>query len=356
MTLLLDNDDVLRVIDLGACIAALELAFRDLAAGDATNRPRSHSYTPLGDGHHYLFKSMDGALPRFGVHAIRMSSDHTHEFTRAGRRRREKLPLAPGGRYVGLVILFDIKTLVPLAIVQDGELQRVRVGCTSAIAAKCLARADAARVGIVGTGWQAETQLLALARVRETREVSAYSTDPGHVRRFCERMTRRLGIPVTAARSAREVLRGADVVVLATNSHDPVIEGEWLEPGQHVNSVQSHELDGATLERATLIAVRSADPATFHFPPGRGPVESTEVRALPERLAAKVVPLGDLLLSGGTRRAPGDITLFTGGGLGASSGLGIQFAAAAYTVYAAARAAGVGRELPTEWFTQTAKP
>ena len=356
MTLLLDNDDVLRVLDLGACINALEHAFRDLAAGDATNRPRSHTYTPLGDGHHYLFKSMDGALPRFGIHAIRMSSDHTHELARGGKRRREKLPLAPGGRYVGLVILFDIHELVPLAIIQDGELQRARVGCTSAIAAKCLARPDAHRVAMIGTGWQAETQLLALARVRDTREVSAYSTDPDHVLRFCERMTGRLGIAVSAASSAREALRGADVVVLATNSHDPVIEGEWLEPGQHVNSVQSHELDDATLERAALIAVRSADPATFHFPPGKGPVEATEVRTLPQRLAAKVVQLGDLLLDGGARRAPSDITLFTGGGLGASSGLGIQFAAAAYAVYQAARSARIGRELPTEWFTQTAKP
>lgn len=356
MTLLLDNDDVLRVLDLGACIDALEHAFRDLAAGDATSRPRSHTYTPLADGHHYLFKSMDGALPRFGVHAIRMSSDHTHEFTRAGRRRREKLPLAPGGRYVGLVILFDIKTLVPLAIVQDGELQRVRVGCTSAIAARCLARNDARRIGVVGTGWQAETQLLALARVREILEVHAYSTEPDHVTAFAEQMTRRLGIPVAAAPSARDAIRDADIVVLATNSHDPVIASEWLQPGQHVNSVQSHELDDGTLERAAIIAVRSMEAATFHHPAGRAPVEASEVRELGPELRPKLVSLGDVLLGRAGRRSVEDITLFTGGGLGASSGLGIQFAAAAYTVYQAARAAGVGRELPDEWFTQTAKP
>ncbi len=100
MTLLLSNDDVLRVLDPAACIEALEVAFRDLATGEAVNRPRSHTYTPLGDGHFYLFKSMDGAIPRLGVQAIRMSSDHTHEFRRDGKRRREKLPLAPGGRFV----------------------------------------------------------------------------------------------------------------------------------------------------------------------------------------------------------------------------------------------------------------
>ena len=257
---------------------------------------------------------------------------------------------------MGLVILFDIKRLVPLAIVQDGELQRVRVGCTSAIAAKCLARVDASRVGIIGTGWQAETQLLALARVRDIRAVRAYSTEPEHASSFAERMTGRLGLPVTAAPSAHDAIHEADIVVLATNSHDPVIAGEWLTPGQHVNSVQSHELDDATLERAAIIAVRSVEAATFHHPAGKAPVEASEVRELAPGLRSKLVPLGELLRGRTGRRTTDDITLFTGGGLGASSGLGIQFAAAAYAVYHAARAAGVGRELPDEWFTQTAKP
>ncbi|HET7701384.1 MAG TPA: ornithine cyclodeaminase family protein [Candidatus Limnocylindria bacterium] len=356
MTLLLDNADVLRVLDLDACITALEEAFGDLASGRATNRPRSHSYTPLGEGRHYLFKSMDGSLPRHGVHALRLSSDHTHEFTRDGRRRREKIASAPGGRYVGLVLLFDIETLVPLAIIQDGELQRARVGCTSAVAARHLARTDARRVALVGSGWQAEMQLRALARVRDLADVRVYSTDPTHAERFCARLAPEVGIPVAPARTARETVADADIVVLATNSHDPVIAGAWLEPGQHVNSVQSHEIDDATLDRAALIAVRSRDAATFHFPPGQGPVEATEVRDPPADLRRKMAELGEVIAGRAGRRSPEDITLFTGGGLGVSSGLGIQFAAAGYAVYRAARDAGVGRELPTEWFTETAKP
>jgi ornithine cyclodeaminase/alanine dehydrogenase-like protein (mu-crystallin family) len=157
MTLLLSNDDVLRVLDPRACIDALEVAFADLATGDAVNRPRSHTYTPLGGGHWYLFKSMDGSVPRLGVQAIRLSSDHTHEREQDGKRRRDKLALAPGGRYVGLVLLFDIRALEPLAILQDGELQRMRVGCTSALAAKHLSRETSRVVGLIGSGWQAET-------------------------------------------------------------------------------------------------------------------------------------------------------------------------------------------------------
>lgn len=344
------------MIDPRASIAALEVAFGDLAAGVAVDRPRSHTYTPLGDGHWYLFKSMDGSVPRLGVQAIRMSSDHTHEFAREGKRRREKLAMAPGGRYVGLVLLFDIHTLEPLAIIQDGELQRMRVGCTSALAAKHLARADASAVGLIGSGWQAETQLVALAAVRHLREIRAYSTNPERLRAFCRLVTPKVGVEVRPVASAREAVEDADIVVCATNSHDPVVDGAWLVPGQHLNSVQSHELDDRTLERADVVVVRSHQPATFHHPPGNAPVEAAEVRHVDARLRAKMAELGEVVRGRAGRRSSRDITLFTGGGLGASSGLGIQFAAVADAVYRAAKAAGLGREIPTDQLTETAKP
>jgi alanine dehydrogenase len=356
MTLLLENADVERLLDVQECIDALELAFRDLVEGRAVNRPRSHSYLPLGDGHFYLFKSMDGGLPSRGVHAIRLSSDHIQETERSGHRLREKLPRAPGDRYVGLVLLFDVQSLVPLAIVQDGYLQRMRVGCTSALAARHLARDDARVVGLIGSGWQAGAQLEALAAVRPLREVRAYSTNPERLAAFCAERSIRLRIAVRPVASGREAIRAADVVVLATNSYDPVLAGTWLEPGQHVNSVQSHELDAATLERASLIVVRSREPATFHHPPGQVPIEAAEVKALDARLIGKVVELGEVVAGRAGRRQADEVTLFTGGGLGASSGLGVQFAAVAHVVYAAAKRRGLGREIPTEWLTETAKP
>lgn len=356
MTLLLSNDDVERVLTVEGCLEALEVAFLDLAEGRAVNRPRSHSYTPLGEGHHYLFKSMDGGIPRWGVHAIRMSSDHTHEFSRDDRRRREKLPKAPGGRYVGLVMLFDIHTLEPLAIIQDGFLQRLRVGCTSALAAKHLSRPDSSVVGLIGSGWQAGAQLMALQKVRAVKEYRAYSTDPGRLRAFCLEMSTRLGQEVRPVGSARDAVIGADIVACATNSHDPVIDGDWLVPGQHIGSVQSHELDQRTLERAAIIGIRSRDAATFHYLPGQAPVEAREVKVPDERLGAKMAELGEIVAGRAGRRSADEITLFTGGGLGVSSGLGIQFCAVGYAVYTAAKAAGLGQEIPTEWFLETAKP
>jgi ornithine cyclodeaminase/alanine dehydrogenase-like protein (mu-crystallin family) len=350
VTLLLDNADVRRVLDMPAAIGALEAAFVDYARAAAVNRPRSHTYTDLGGGLHYLLKTMDGSLPRLGVHALRVTSDLTHERFDNGRRRREKLPAAPGERYVGFVLLFDIEKLVPLALVHDGYLQRVRVGATSALAAGRLARSDARVAAVIGAGGQAEMQIKGLREVRELHEVRVWSPRRDALEVFC---AANAGTP---AASAREAIEGADVVALATNSYDPVLDGEWLEPGQHVGSVQGHELDPRTLQRASLIVVRSNEEATFHYAPGHAPVAAAERHRADALVAARVAELGEVLTGAAGRQSDDEITLFTGGGTGASSGLGIQFAAVAHLVYESALAAGVGRELPTEWFTQEEKP
>lgn len=343
MTLLLANEDVRELLSMRACIDALEAAFGDYADGAAVNRPRSHTYTDLGEGRHYLFKTMDGSLPRAGVHALRLSSDLTWEHD----GRRDKLPAAPGERYVGLVLLFDVERLVPLAIVHDGELQRIRVGATSALAAGRLARPDARVAGVIGAGWQAATQVEGLRTVRELDEIRVYAPTRGKLEAFCDEHG------TTPVGSAREALRDADVVALATNSHEPVLDGAWLEPGQHVGSVQGHELDAETIRRAGLVVVRSREQATFHYAPGHAPREAQGHKQLD---GADVVELGEVVAGRAGRRSPAEITLFTGGGSGASSGLGIQFAAVANAVYLAARERGVGRDLPTEWFTQREKP
>jgi ornithine cyclodeaminase/alanine dehydrogenase-like protein (mu-crystallin family) len=350
MTLLLTNDDVRRVLTMRDCIDALDAAFRDYAHGRAVNRPRSHTYTDLGGGRHYLLKTMDGSLPRLGVHALRVTSDLTQEHTANGHRRRDKLPAAPGGTYVGLILLFDIETLVPLAIVHDGELQRMRVGATSALAARALARRDARVAAVIGAGWQAAAQVAGLREVRELDEIRVFSTTRERLESFAREHDAR---PVE---SAREAIDGADVVALATNAYEPVLDASWLEPGQHVGSVQGHELDDATLERADLVVVRSREEATFHYAPGHAPLAAAERKRLDRRAPSTVVELGEVLTGAAGRRSPDDVTLFTGGGTGASSGLGIQFAAVAQVVYERARDAGAGRELPTEWFTQEEKP
>ena len=346
MTLLLTNDDVRGVLDMRACIDALEEAFLDYARGDAVNRPRSHTYTDLGGGRHYLLKTMDGSLPRHGVHALRVTSDLTHEHD----GRRDKIPAAPGERYVGLVLLFDHAELRPLALVHDGYLQRMRVGATSALAARLLARPASRVAAVIGAGWQAGAQVEGLRAVLDLDEIRVYGPTREKLEAFCAEHD------ATPARSVEEAVAGADVVALATNAYRPVLHAELLEPGQHVGSVQGHELEADVLERADLVVVRSREEATFHFAPGHAPLAAAERKRLEHLGPVELVELGEVVTGAAGRRSADDVTLFTGGGTGASSGLGIQFAAVANVVYRRALLEGAGNQLPDEWFTQKEKP
>jgi len=192
MTLLLNAREIEQVLTMRDAVSAMEEGFHDLAAGNGVNRPRSHTYVPRplppDEDRFYLFKSMDGALPRLGMHGLRISSDLLVEHAVGGKRRREKIPAAPGGKYVGLLILFSLDTLEPLAIMPDGYLQRIRVGATSAVAARCLARTNVRRAAVIGTGWQAGAQVNGLFEVFPSIEgMKVYSLNAAHRAAFAEK-------------------------------------------------------------------------------------------------------------------------------------------------------------------------
>jgi alanine dehydrogenase len=356
MTIILNNDEIKQMLGMKDYIEAMEDAFIDLANGFAVNRPRSHTYSPIDDNTYYLFKSMDGSIPRYGVHALRITSDVVQERVVDGKIRREKLPAAPGNKWLGLVQLFNIQTGELLAIMQDGYLQRMRVGATSGLAAKYLSRPESSRVGMYGTGWQAGAQLMALCEVRNIKEIKVYSTNKDNRDRFAKEMTRLLGIPVIPT-DQRDVVDDVDILVAATNSLDPVFDGNWLKPGMHVNSLQNGELDTVTIQRSDVIAVRASDISTHWSAPGLQPREATKVATLNTSDEVKLQELGAIMTGRASGRISADqITLFGGSGTGGSSGLGIQFAAAAYKIYEKARSMGVGREIPTDWFLEDVHP
>ncbi len=356
MTLVLSNEDVQQVLCMSDCMQVLREAFVDYEQGRAANRPRSHTYTPISEDEYYLFKSMDGSVPRYGVHGLRLSSDRLLQRTVGGARRREKLPAGPGGTYLGLVMLFSIETLELLAILQDGYLQRTRVGATSGLAAAALARKDSRVVGMFGSGWQAEGQLLALQEVRELEEVKVYSPNSAHCAAFVARMNQQLRVPVRSVDSPQQVVDGSDIVVAATNSSEPVFDSQWVVPGQHVNSLQGRELDDGMLDKADVIVVRSRDAPSHWFAGDAVPEEIARAKKTSSVHQAKTFELGSVLAGKEGRTGEQEVTLFGGSGMGGSAGLGIQFAAVGHLVYERARAAGLGREVPSEWFLQTLRP
>lgn len=357
MTLFLKNEEVEQVLTMDDAIAGMEIAFSDLAKGEAVNRPRSHSYAQLAEDTFYCLKTMDGVIPRLGVAAIRLASDITYEPSIGGLRRLEKLRLLPGNKYLGLVLLFSIHNGELLAIMQDGFLQTMRVGATSALAARCLARENSHVVGLFGTGGQAGPQLQGLCAVRKISKVKLYSPNEEHRRNFARIWEKRLEIEIQVEDEARPVVQGVDIVAPATSSLDPVFSGDWLEPGQHVNSLQSGELDRKTYERASVVATRATERSTFYMTGKQIPRQFLKTQHFTSEFEPKLRTLGGLLNKTEIgRTSTEEITLFGGTGTGPSSGLGIQFAAVGIKIYEAARKKGLGWEIDSELFCEDIQP
>ena len=353
--LLLDNDDVKQVLEVGACMDALEDAYRAQAAGRTYSRPRTQLYMPLAEaGLSYCLKTTEGALLDGRYATLRLTSDVVSEAAVDGVTRRSKVARGAGGTYCGLIMVFSAETLEPVALLHDGYLQLFRVACTSALGARLLARPDASSMGLLGTGGQAWTHLMAMSAVRKLRSVRVYSPNPEHRDIFAERARRELGLAAEAVGSAREAVEGADLVVAATNTSQPIVNGAWIAKGAFVVSIvsgdlktQRRELDDETMRRAALVVSHAKETARAQRHGDLwGPVEAgilkwEDIHDLSEVVAGKAPG----------RQRPEDITVFKN-----NVGIGLQFAAVAPRVYELARSKGIGRKLPAEWFLQSMKP
>src|SRR6185503_6394815 len=219
MTLILSNQDAEELLPMGDCIAALEEAYRELAHERAASAVRSDAVcTTAHPGAVYSLKLMGGVIPSLGVSAVRLNSD----IITYGNQRQVKLPLAPGNRYTGLVLLFSTHTGEPLAIFPDGVLQRMRVGAASALGVKYLARPDATTVGLIGAGWQAGGQVMAITALRKVDLIRCYSPTREKREAFCAEMSERTGVTVRPVATPEEAVRGAGIVSCATNASQQV--------------------------------------------------------------------------------------------------------------------------------------
>jgi ornithine cyclodeaminase/alanine dehydrogenase-like protein (mu-crystallin family) len=163
-----------------------------------------------------------------------------------------------------LVLLFDTANGRLLSLMQADQLGRIRTGAASGVATKYLARPDASRAAVIGTGRQARTQLQAIAAVRKLAGVKAYGRNQDRLRNFCREMSDDLGVPVEPAASADDAVRFGEIVCTATTTQTPVVLGDCLQPGTHVNAIGANmanrrELDDEAVRRASLIAVDSAE-------------------------------------------------------------------------------------------------
>ncbi len=357
----LSNADVEQVLTLGECLDALEQAYKEHALGLSANRPRNHTFFPVEDprypGFRFRFKSQEGGNLSAGVWALRITSDMAGLETLAGGvKRRRLIPAAPGGTFVGLVTLYSMKTLEPLAVMHDSYMQKLRVGATSAIGIRELANPDARVAGLFGSGWQAQAHLEYLVLVRPgIEEVRVYSPTPAHRRAFAEEWSAKTGKRIVAVDHSRDAVAGCQIVICATAAVDPCFDGRWLDPGTHVTAITSpdgtlparRELDDTTFDRADVIIVLSKE--QIHHDSQidiLGPVE----RGL--KKWEEIGELGDLLVGRFTGRTrPAQLTIFAN-----NTGMGLQFAAVGARALALAEAKGLGHEVPTEWFLEDTTP
>jgi alanine dehydrogenase len=238
------------------------------------------------------------------------------------------------------VPLFRSTTGEMAALIEADALGQIRTGAATGVATKYLANANARSAGIIGTGYQARTQLEAIAAVRVLKRVRAFGRNAERRAQFCRDMSARIGVAVEPVDSGEKAVRDADIVVTATSAMKIVLEGPWLSPGVHVNAIganwaQKRELDDAAVSRADVIAVDSIEQAKMEAGDLILPfaIDATRWDAVRE--------LGGIV-AGKTpgRTSASQITLFK------SNGIAIWDLAVAVRVYELAIARGMGQSIP----------
>jgi alanine dehydrogenase len=240
MTLFLSESDVRELLPMQKALECVEASFVAQGTDRAINRSRERILLPQVSLHY-----LAGALP-----------DSQHLGMKIYTVTRDDFRF--------LVLLFDAVTGKLLSLMQADRLGRIRTGAASGIATKYLARPEASRAAVIGTGRQACTQLQAIAGVRKLTGVRAFGRNQERLLNFCREMSEDLGIPVEAAATADDAVRFGEIVSTATSAQQPVVRGECLQPGTHVNAIGANmanrrELDDEAVRRATLIAVDSVE-------------------------------------------------------------------------------------------------
>jgi alanine dehydrogenase len=360
--LFIHNDVVEEILNMEDCIAAQEQAFRDLAEGRATHRPRSDIYAPCEreDGY-YRWGTMEGCSG--GYLAIRMKSDiMTWPQDADGNWTEDKYCVQPG-TYCGLIMVFSAMNGEPLAFINDGVLQHMRVGGGGGIGAKYLARKNAATVGLLGSGGMARTYLRAYCAVRGIRSVKVYSPTKANRDAFASEMSRKLNIEITPVGSAEEAVRGADIVSSCTDSMAPTFDADWLSPGQHVTMLGPMEISNDVLDRCDVkisqggagldLQGKGIEQGIGHSPMAWVAGSDDERKRLPAKqenfnFIVDFPDFGDLVNDPSIGRTDDDqITFYHNVG-----NQGLQFSSVGGLVYEKALEAKVGRHMPTEWFLQ----
>jgi alanine dehydrogenase len=315
--LLLSEENVRELLPMKECVEVMDRLFQDAGAGGAVNASRYRIPLP-GGGSHQVMAGMSTALGATGLKTY------------------------AGGRGSGsnmLVLLYGLNPVGPVALLSANALGAIRTGAASGVATKYMAREDAQSVGVIGSGRQARTQLAAICAVRPITQAWVYSPTPERRAAFAQEMAASLGIAIEAVESAEAAVAKADIVATITNSRDPVLKGEAIRPGTHINAAGSNswmrrELDETAIKRSALIVVDDLPQAKTE---AGDLIWAYEQRAFQWEQVAELGQLAAKRIPG--RPSTDAITLFE------SQGIGMEDVAAGMHVYRKAIERGLGQQV-----------
>jgi ornithine cyclodeaminase/alanine dehydrogenase-like protein (mu-crystallin family) len=319
--LIANQDQVTELLPMGECIDVMADALSMLASGDVRLPLRTMLLLPNGQNLIGLMPAYLGGIEAVGVKVI------------------AAFPTNQGSEYdshQGVVLLFDSAYGLLRAIVDGTAVTAIRTAAVSGVATRLLARPDASTLALLGAGTQAHTHLAAMLHVRPIRHVRVYSHPFAGAVIFAEREAKRHGIEIEAVETAEAAVRGADIICTVTTSHEPVVRGDWIAGGTHINAVgaftpTTRELDSAAVVKARLYVDRReaafSEAGEFLIPKGERLIGDDHI----------VGELGELLVGRAPgRTAPEQITLFK------SLGIAIEDLAAAHYIWQKAQAGGKG--------------
>jgi ornithine cyclodeaminase len=319
--LIVNQPEVLSLLPMGECMEVMVHTLAELARGEALLPLRSIMWLPEKVGALGMMPAYLKAAEVLGLKVISVfPGNHGTEFD----------------THQGAVMLFEAKNGRPLAVIDATEITAIRTAATSGVATKLLARDDAGDLAILGSGTQATKHLEAMLLARPIRRVRVWSRNPAHAAGFAEREVRQRGVMVEPVATAEEAVRGADLICTTTGSPDPVLRGEWITPGAHINAVGSsvpfaRELDTRAVAGSRLFVDRREstinEAGDFLFPKKEGAIGDDHIQG----------EIGELLIGRvAGRRSANEVTLFK------SLGLAIEDLASAHHIYTKAIQRGIG--------------
>jgi alanine dehydrogenase len=322
MSLVLTGSEVMQVLDMDVALAAAEDAFRAYGEGRVNMPPKSYLTLTHGD-----FRAMYGEifLPQAHICGLKWVNVHP------GNPARGLLTV------MAKIILNEPDTALEIADLDGTHVTDFRTGAAGGLAVKYLANPSASRLGLIGAGAQARTQVAAILKVRSIKEIVVYDRHLDHARGFAEKIAAAHGVQARPAAAAQEAVQGMDIVVTTTPSSSPVVQRQWVSPGTHINAIGAdaagkQELEPAILKAAKVVVddwAQASHSGEINVPLAQGDLTQADIYGTLGEVVAGKKP---------GRQSPEEITVFD------STGLIIQDLALGYAVYLRAKERGLGEE------------